>query len=245
MSNPNFSPEYSSNTIFYDTDISECLTDHIDNMASNISNLQSSKANVNHVHPEYASISHTHSYNDLTDKPSIPVSLPANGGNADTLDDQHASDFAAVSHKHPVSDITSGILPISKGGTGADTVDGALTNFGNIGKVYSSTPNDKLIAKMEMVTIASLTLPAGVYIIVGNHQWKVNGAGCMYISRITKSDDSVVYCIVRNDMIGGGGAATSAIVELTETTTIKYETYHQYNTATNAEAIRFHAVKIK
>ena len=25
------------------------------------------------------------SYNDLTDKPSIPTSLPANGGNADTV----------------------------------------------------------------------------------------------------------------------------------------------------------------
>lgn len=74
MSNPNFSPEYSSNTIFYDTDMSECLTDHIDNMASNISNLQSSKANVSHVHPEYASISHLHSYNDLTDKPTTSTS---------------------------------------------------------------------------------------------------------------------------------------------------------------------------
>lgn len=36
------------------------------------------------------------SYNDLKDKPSIPsipTSLPANGGNADTLDNKHASDF--------------------------------------------------------------------------------------------------------------------------------------------------------
>lgn len=215
MANPNFNPEYSSNSIWYDTDMDECLTDHIDDMESDINSLQSSKADINHIHAEYAPIDHTH------------------------------SNYAAASHKHPVSDIMSGILPISKGGTGSETVAGALTNFGNIGKVYSSTPNDKSIEKMEMVTIASLTLPAGVYVIVGNHQWKVNGAGCMYISRITKSDDSVVYCIVRNDMIGGGGATAAAIIELTETTTIKYETYHQYTTATNAEAIRFHAVKIK
>lgn len=215
MANPNFNPEYSSNSIWYDTDMDECLTDHIDDMESDINSLQSSKADINHIHAEYAPIDHTH------------------------------SNYAAASHKHPVSDIMSGILPISKGGTGAETVTGALTNFGNIGKVYSSTPNDKSIEKMEMVTIASLTLPAGVYVIVGNHQWKVNGAGCMYISRITNSDDSVVYCIVRNDMIGGGGATAAAIIELTETTTIKYETYHQYTTATNAEAIRFHAVKIK
>lgn len=215
MSNPNFNPEYSSDSIWVGTDMELCLTDNLEDIEGDISSLQTGKANVNHTHIEYAPINHTH------------------------------SNYATASHKHPVSDITSGILPISKGGTGADTVSGALTNFGNIGKVYSSTPNDKSVAKMEMVTIASLTLPAGVYVIVGNHQWKVNGAGYMYISRITKSDDSVVYCIVRNDMIGGGGATAAAIVELTETTTIKYETYHQYTTATNAEAIRFYAVKIK
>lgn len=245
MSNPNFNPEYSSNSVWYDTNMDECLTDHVDGMESDISNLQSGKANINHIHTDYASINHIHSYNDLIDKPAIPTTLPANGGNADTLDGKHASSFAVTSHKHSISDITSGTLPISKGGTGANTVSGALANLGNIGKVYSSTPRDRSVTKMEMVTIASLTLPAGTYVIVGNHQWQINGAGCMYISRITKSDDSAVYCIVRSDMIGGGGATAAAIVELTETTTIKYETYHQYTTATNAEAIRFHAVKIR
>lgn len=37
------------------------------------------------------------SYNDLEDK---PTSLPANGGNADTVDNKHASDFATASHTH-------------------------------------------------------------------------------------------------------------------------------------------------
>lgn len=215
MPNENFNPTISSNTVWRGTDQERCITDDLDTLESDVSALETGKADVNHTHSGYAASDHVH------------------------------TNYAAASHKHPVSDITSGILPISKGGTGAETVAGALTNFGNIGKVYSSIPNDKSIEKMEMVTIASLTLPAGVYVIVGNHQWKVNGAGCMYISRITKFDDSVVYCIVRSDMIGGGGAVAAAIVELTETTTIKYETYHQYTTVTNAEAIRFHAVKIR
>lgn len=215
MSNPNFNPEYSSNSVFYDTNMEECLTDHLDNMKTDIVSLQTNKANVNHVHTEYAPIDHTH------------------------------SNYATTSHKHSTSDITSGILPISQGGTGASTVSGILTNLGNIGKAYSSTPSSKSIAKMTLETIASLTLPAGTYIIVGNHQWEVNGTGCMYLSRLTKSDDSVVYCIVRSDMIGGGGAVAAAIVDLTETTTIKYETYHQYTTVTKAEAIRLYAVKIK
>lgn len=37
-------------------------------------------------------IGHTHSYNDLSNKPTIPTipsSLPANGGNADTVDGYH------------------------------------------------------------------------------------------------------------------------------------------------------------
>lgn len=33
------------------------------------------------------------SYTDLTNKPSIPTALPANGGNADTVDNLHASSF--------------------------------------------------------------------------------------------------------------------------------------------------------
>lgn len=210
-----FDPMYSSNNIWIDTDMNSCLTNNLEDIESEISSLQTGKANLNHVHTEYAPISHTH------------------------------SDYATTSHKHSALDITSGTLPISKGGTGASTVNGILTNIGNIGKVYSATPNSKSVAKMEMTTIASLTLPVGTYAIVGNHQWEVNGTGCMYISRLTKSDDSVVYCIVRSDMIGGGGAVAATIVELTEQTTIKYETYHRYTAATKAEAIRLSAVKIK
>lgn len=39
------------------------------------------------------------SFNSLVDK---PLSLPANGGNADTVDNKHASDFADADHTHSV-----------------------------------------------------------------------------------------------------------------------------------------------
>lgn len=42
-------------------------------------------------------------YNDLTNKPTIPTipdTLPANGGNADTVDGKHAEDFALADHDH-------------------------------------------------------------------------------------------------------------------------------------------------
>lgn len=98
MANPNFNPEYSSNSVWYGTDMEECLTDHIDDMESDINSLQPSKADINHIHAEYAPISHTHSYNDLENKPVIPTVLPANGGNADTVDGKHASSFATPSY---------------------------------------------------------------------------------------------------------------------------------------------------
>ena len=47
-----------------------------------------------------ADVATSGSYNDLSNKPTIPTSLPANGGDADTVDGKHADDFAAASHTH-------------------------------------------------------------------------------------------------------------------------------------------------
>ena len=44
-----------------------------------------------------ANTSHTHTKSQITD---FPTSLPANGGNADTVDGKHASDFASSTHNH-------------------------------------------------------------------------------------------------------------------------------------------------
>lgn len=53
------------------------------------------KVKQNGVWEDVAGVSgHTHKTSDITDFPS---SLPANGGNADTLDGKHADEFAAAS----------------------------------------------------------------------------------------------------------------------------------------------------
>ena len=116
MPNGDFEPMYSTNNIWYDTYTAQCLTNHLEDMGADIDTLQTGKANVNHTHNEYspinhehseyalvnhshtgyALIGHTHSYNDLEDKPVIPTTLPANGGNSDTVDGKHAADFATV-----------------------------------------------------------------------------------------------------------------------------------------------------
>jgi hypothetical protein len=70
--------------------------------------LDSIEASANkYIHPDthpatlitgLATVATTGNYTDLTNTPIIPTSLPANGGNADTLDSFHSSDFTPVSH---------------------------------------------------------------------------------------------------------------------------------------------------
>lgn len=45
---------------------------------------------------------------------------------------------AATSHKHSASDITSGILPVARGGTGVSTLDTAPETVG-LRKIYAGT----------------------------------------------------------------------------------------------------------
>lgn len=56
------------------------------------------------------------------------------------------SGFAPISHTHAMSDIT-GTLPINKGGTGATTASGALTNLGIATTEYTPTAmNDSVLS---------------------------------------------------------------------------------------------------
>lgn len=63
-------------------------------------------------------------YNELDNKPTIPTTLPANGGNADTVDNKHAYDFATANHTHTAADI------------GAATADHTHSNYVSFNDVY-------------------------------------------------------------------------------------------------------------
>lgn len=63
MSNENFVPTYSTDMIYYSSDMDRCLTDDLDTLANNISALDSTvagKAPAVHSHPGYAAVNHTH-----------------------------------------------------------------------------------------------------------------------------------------------------------------------------------------
>ncbi len=99
-----------------------------------------------------AAENHTHSVSDITD---MPVSLPANGGNADTVDGKHASDFAAVGHTHTAADVGAA--------TAADIT--AQVNAVSIGGRNIATGTaDMVIGKINQATWA-------------NGQWRTSGTG--------------------------------------------------------------------
>lgn len=52
--NGTFDPTYSSNQIWIDTNINECLTTRLDNVNGDISSLQTGKADVSHTHEGYS-----------------------------------------------------------------------------------------------------------------------------------------------------------------------------------------------
>ncbi len=93
MANPNFNATVSSNDIWRDLDTTRCITDDLDAIEADIAEMETGKADADHAH----------SYNDLSDKPTIPTiptSLPANGGDADTVGGKTPSDFANAVHDH-------------------------------------------------------------------------------------------------------------------------------------------------
>jgi len=109
----------------------------------------------------------TGSYDGSTAKtvniPTVPSSLPANGGNADTVDNKHASDFAAVSTKNATNFnnmTTPGIYTM----TNATTALNAPA-AGNFSLIVMKSTNSKIqqLAIKENSNTAYLTNMSEIY----------------------------------------------------------------------------------
>ena len=67
--NSEFVPGMSSNELFFGTSTDDRLTDVI----ADVAEACLGKADTGHTHDGYAATGHGHSYNDLSDKPTIPA----------------------------------------------------------------------------------------------------------------------------------------------------------------------------
>lgn len=61
-----FTPTNSSNTLWFDDNMNDCLTSHIEEIEDDVAALETGKANVSHTHSFYADIDHEHSEYALT-----------------------------------------------------------------------------------------------------------------------------------------------------------------------------------
>ncbi|WP_195540567.1 pyocin knob domain-containing protein [Eubacterium maltosivorans] len=117
---------------------------------------------------------HKHTKSQITD---FPVSLPANGGNADTVDGKHAADlqnynnltnkpssFPPSGHTHTKSQITDFPESLPAAGGDADTVDGKhaaeLQNYNNLTNKPSTFPPSSHNHTKAQITDFPASLPA-------------------------------------------------------------------------------------
>ena len=125
---------------------------------------------------------HTHTKSQITD---FPTSLPANGGNADTVDGKHASDlqnynnltnkpssFPPSGHTHPKSQITD--FPTSLPANGGTA---SYSNYLNVNNIAANTNLNNLIipgfyycpANSTVGTLANSPTTNAFFLIVGKH----------------------------------------------------------------------------
>ena len=88
--------------------------------------------------PSFATVATSGSYNDLSNKPTIPTSLPANGGNSDTVDNLHASSFL----RSDANDTATGLVTFSGGINGFTLANGISGSNFNITGVNQLSIND-------------------------------------------------------------------------------------------------------
>ena len=80
--------------------------------------------------------------------------------------------FSAIGHKHSAEDVTSGTLPVERGGTAASTAEGALTSLG----AASATDLEELRESLSQTTLECI---AGESYVVDNPSLMGNGIYAM------------------------------------------------------------------
>lgn len=119
------------------------------------------------------------------------------------------------------------IVPIAQGGTGATTATAALKKLGldSIGKFYEQHFDATAIPVNTSKALASLTLPAGTYVVGGSSSWNVDNRN-MYIMAFIRDDTANrEIAMNRGVMIAGGGLTPIAVVKFDVESTITMYAY--------------------
>lgn len=140
------------------------------------------------------------------------------------------------------------VLPIAQGGTGATTAAAALEKLGldSIGKFYEQHFDAIAIPVNTSKALASLTLPAGTYVVEGGSSWNVDNRNMYIMAFIRDVTAGQEIAMNRGVMIAGGGLMPTAVVKFDVESTITMYAYWGGGSGTarhNSDYLR--AVKVK
>lgn len=129
---------------------------YVANLTSDAQAQLNGKSPTNHTHPGLSYIS------DLNE--NVKSALTSIRGNVTSVEQDVSAletGKADTDHVHSASDITSGTLPISRGGTGASSVASALANLGLTGTATGNVKEHYKFGKLHFLriqgTVSSLT----------------------------------------------------------------------------------------
>ena len=131
--------------------------------------------------------------------------------NADLLDGNHASAFAAANHEHSAADITSGTLPVARGGTGVTTAKAIALLSYPVGAIYMST-----------ASTSPATLFGGTWVAMGGRM--LIGVDETYTAGSTGGAETVTLTLAQMPKHRHGTAARSGAGSLGAWARIAYPT---------------------
>lgn len=166
--------------------------------------------------------------------PSSGEALRVSGGTAHFEDGIQLGDYPFDIIDNLTSTSTTDALSANQGKVLKGMVD-------TIGTYYQTTPANKSISVSTRTTIATLTLPAGNYVVSGFHAWTA-GFSDNTIDYISVNGSSYMYNRAKGE--NGGGNVVTAVMSLTAQSTITLQTYLYGSTARTASSIKLVAIRI-
>lgn len=193
--NGTFNPTYSTNDIWWDEEMDQCLTPILETMQSNVATLGTSKADATHNHSNYALVDHAHTGYASADHShdAYAVSDHTHSNKADLVNGVVPSSqmpnnivtlekLANIMSTH--HDLTTTVTP----GSNYSSVIGSATLVGNMLRVkFTANRNSAASGNIDNETVATFSIAHGGKIKGGYAVTFCNGTSGHVANMITSN----------------------------------------------------------
>ena len=120
-------------------------------------------------------------------------------------------------------------------------LQGLMRKSSDIGTIYASSNTVEAVPSKTDTEMASVTVPAGTYVITANMDWKKDLNVFVVSSIRTDGTNPAAH---RGTMVGGGGASLAVVWAFKTEMKIAVNVYHQHTESVGCWA-RLQAIRIK